>query len=293
MIEQLKNSKQLTHTERDIAKYILEFPRIIIETSLEDLADQCHVSQASIIRLCKKMGCKGFSDFKTKLALEMTTISETSEEISIDLPFDKPATTHEITNTFYNMYSKTLDYEFKNLDILQLRRAAKLLQNADLIHIYGRGESLIIAEDFHYKMMRIGFHTSLETLNGFQEAHSFSVSDTQLKQVAIVISQYVNSLQVQYIVDELNANQIPFILLTATQNPWPYDMLAEVTLKINSPESRHKMGSFVSRNAMLFVLDCLFAEIFSLNYEQNVKNLKEFTKRKEQRNYYYRSNIDN
>lgn len=288
MIDTLKQIKQLTPTEQNLAKYILAFPRLIVEISLEDLAEQCHVSQASIMRLCKKLGCKGFSDFKTKLALELTNISKNSDTISVDLPIDEANSTHDIAKSFYNMYSQSLDYEFKNLDILNIRKAAKLLRQADIIHIYGRGESLIVAEDFHYKLMRLGYPSVLESLNGFQEARSFIHSPSK-KQIALVVSHYLNSNQVQYIVDELASNQIPFILLTAAADSWPYDLLASVTLKIHSDESRHKIGSFVSRNAMLFVLDCLFGELFSLDYEANLHNLKQLAKRKEERTYYYKS----
>ncbi len=47
------------------------------------------------------------------------------------------------------------------------------------------------------------------------------------------------------------------------------------------------MGSFASRTAILFLLDCLYGEIFSRQYQKNKENLASFSKRKTEREYYY------
>lgn len=161
-----------------------------------------------------------------------------------------------------------------------------MLAKADLAYIYGRGESLILAEDFHYKLIRIGVNSSLESQNGFQEAKCL-IPNNNINQIALVISHYCNSRQVHYVIDELMSSKIPFILITAADNPWPYDKLAAVTLRISCSESRFKLGSFASRVAMLYLLDCLYGQIFSLNYEKNKNNLTRFSQRKIERSYFY------
>ena len=50
-------------------------------------------------------------------------------------------------------------------------------------------EGLLVAEDFHYKLLRIGLNAQLESLNGFQEARSH-VPNPKLKERALVVSQY-------------------------------------------------------------------------------------------------------
>lgn len=49
------------------------------------------------------------------------------------------------------------------------------------------------------------------------------------------------------------------------------------------------MGSFNSRTAMLYLLDCIFGQMFSLNYDQNIHNLAQFSQRKVERDYYYKA----
>lgn len=76
--------------------------------------------------------------------------------------------------------------------------------------------------------------------------------------------------------------------LTASENPWPYHLPAAVTIRIHNQESRHKMGSFSSRTAFLYTLDCIFGQMFSLNYQRNKQILGESARRKEARDYVYK-----
>ena len=85
--------------------------------------------------------------------------------------------------------------------------------------------------------------------------------------------------------------KIPYILVTAAEKAWPYENFASAALRVTSTESRFKMGSFVSRTAMLYLLDCLYGQIFALDYEENKNNLTRFSQRKIERSYFYNSNI--
>lgn len=286
IIEQLFGKKKLTESEQQIVAFIESNPRIVVNLSLEELSENCYVSQASVIRLCKKLGTKGFADFKIRLASELSTFALDDKEIHVDVPIPENADCKSIAETFFNLSTQTLKTTYNNLDFNALKRAARMLAKADLVHIYGRGESLILAEDFHYKLIRIGINASLETLNGFQEAKCL-MPNSKINQAALVISHYCNSRQVHYIVDELMSSKIPFILITAADNPWPYDKLAAVTLRITCSESRFKIGSFASRVAMLYLLDCLYGQIFSMDYEKNKNNLTQFSQRKIERSYFY------
>lgn len=285
-IEQLFGKKKLTESEKQIVSFIESNPRIVINLSLEELSEKCYVSQASIIRLCKKLGTKGFAEFKIRLASEINAFLHHDHDIHVDVPLNPDTSEKEIAEIFFNLTSQSLQTAFHHLDYNALRRAALMLSRADMIHIYGRGESLILAEDFHYKLTRIGKPSTLEALNGFPEAKCL-LSNRKVNQAALVISHYCNSRQVHYIVDELVSGKIPFVLVTAVEKAWPYENFAAATLRIPCSESRFKMGSFASRTGMLFLLDCLYGLIFSLDYEQNKNNLTLFSQRKIERSYFY------
>lgn len=288
IIEQLSNDDSFTASEKQIVSFITTYPRVVVNMSLSDLSQACYVSEASVIRFSKKLGAKGFADFKVRLAQELDHFSVRSNPISVDIPIKEGSSCEEIARTFYDLSRQTLTSTFRDLDIAAIEKAASLLNNADSIHLFGRGESLILAEDLHYKLLRLGFHSILDPLNGFQEVYS-SQPGGRFKPVSLVISQYCNSQHIKYIMDELMSSHTPMILVTAAPSAWPYDKYADVTLRIANAESRYKMGSFASRTAFLFLLDCLFGQLFSLRYKHNSENLDLFSRRRAAREYYYRT----
>lgn len=284
--EQFAKPEGFTDIEKQIIAFIQKYPRVVINMPLDELARECFVSQASIIRFCKKVGTKGFADFKVQLASELTAFATERQAIPLDIPIPPESSEQDISKIFFNLSRQTLENTHNALDHAALHKAAGMFDAADLIHLYGRGESLIIAEDFHYKLMRIGIHSELENLNGFQEAQSRHTTH-RLRECGFVISQYCNSRQVHYIIDEMMSANIPFVLLTAAQKAWPYDKYAAVTLRYPCAESRFKMGSFASRTAALYITDCLYGLLFARHYERNRQNLETFSRRKMERDYYY------
>ena len=288
ILEKLLDSDKFTSSEKHLIDFIQDNGNIVVNLSIDDLAAKSNVSQATIIRFCKKVGAKGYTEFKIQLAKELTDFAVGKMNISVDIPIAPNSNPVDIVDTFSALSHHSIENTRNNLDMVKLTNAANLIAYSDVVHIYGRGESLILAEDFHYKLMRIGKHCHLEVLNGFAENLNRKPADrSKMKECALIISQYCNSAQVHYIIDELNLAQIPFILLTAAKNIWPYDKYAKVTLRIDCDESRTKMGCFASRTSFLYVLDCMYGIIFSKNYEENKEHLINCAKQKAEHDYYY------
>ena len=287
LMEQFLEIQRFTGSEQHLIEFINKYPNVVIKLPIDELSAKSHVSQASIIRFCKKLGVKGYSDFKIQLAKELTDFAIGTESVSLDIPIRENATPDNIADTFYALSRQALDNTKNSMDLAGMTKAANMIANYDIVHLYGRGESLILAEDFQYKLMRIGKQCRLEPLNGFTENLNRVPSNGRFRECAMVISQYCNSTQIHYIIDELNLAHIPFILLTAAKNVWPYDKYADIVLRIDCDESRNKMGCFSSRTSFLYILDCLYAMVFEKNYRQNYNNLIRCARQKATHNYYY------
>ena len=143
IIEQLSDEKKFTATEKKVIEVIQEHPRVVTNLSLDDLASACFTSQASIIRLCKKLGAKGFAEFKVQLASELSLFAKDNQEISVDIPIEPDSNSQTVAKTFYNLSLRALESTLNSLDHVALQKAARLLAYSDIVHIYGRGESLI------------------------------------------------------------------------------------------------------------------------------------------------------
>lgn len=68
--------------EMDIYMYLQENSKDIDELKIRELASRLHVSTATILRFCKKLGCSGYAEFKYKYKESMApTVTKFTREV--------------------------------------------------------------------------------------------------------------------------------------------------------------------------------------------------------------------
>ena len=73
-MEQAK--RNFTKSELKIYDYIDKNPAQVLYHSLTELAEACNVGEATVLRLFRKIGYKGFQSFKFSLAKEVDALGE-------------------------------------------------------------------------------------------------------------------------------------------------------------------------------------------------------------------------
>jgi DNA-binding MurR/RpiR family transcriptional regulator len=68
-IEQEKTA--LRRSELRVAEFVIARPSIAVDLSIADLADAVGVSEPTVIRFCRAVGCVGFQDLKRQLARDL------------------------------------------------------------------------------------------------------------------------------------------------------------------------------------------------------------------------------
>jgi DNA-binding MurR/RpiR family transcriptional regulator len=59
--------EKLNEAEMCVYNYVVKNLKHILNLSVRELADEVHVSTATVMRFCKKMGYSGFSELKYKI----------------------------------------------------------------------------------------------------------------------------------------------------------------------------------------------------------------------------------
>lgn len=117
----------LNELESEIFKYINLNREKVANITIRELASQAHVSTTSILRLCKKFNCKGFSEFKIKLKIHI------ENQQKINGKDDK-----SIYIEFLEMIEKD---EYKEL----IKKSIELIKNKSNFWIMGCNISKILA----------------------------------------------------------------------------------------------------------------------------------------------------
>ena len=132
-----QNKDKLTKSENKLANYIASHTEHVIYDTIKSLGTATNTGDATIVRLCKKLGYSGFSDLKIALAQDsiMTTSkghdeAQTSSELSSKVLISSIEKTEELINPAV------------------LKQAVSLLAKARRIHIFGLGHSGESARDY-------------------------------------------------------------------------------------------------------------------------------------------------
>jgi len=125
-------------------------PDETIVSSIAKLAQMADVSEPTVNRFCRSLKCKGFPDFKLKLA----------QSLAVGTPYvnrdvDMADTAEDYTSKIFEANISALRDGLANIDIQSVERAVDIICQAKRLEIYGLGVSAPVALDAQNKFFRL------------------------------------------------------------------------------------------------------------------------------------------
>jgi RpiR family carbohydrate utilization transcriptional regulator len=179
MLTKIKALKSdLRKSEQRVADTVLGDPEAAVKSSIAVLARQAAVSEPTVMRFCRALGCDGFQQFKLELAQDLAQrMRYAHQDISS-------------SDSGVQLAEKVIDGTIaallqlrRQLDEPTLRRAIHLLSTAARIEIYGLGGAGIVAADAQLKFSRLGIATL-----AYADAYIHNVAASLLKPGDVVVA---------------------------------------------------------------------------------------------------------
>ncbi|TQV85251.1 transcriptional regulator HexR [Exilibacterium tricleocarpae] len=141
----------LSNAERRIAEIVLAEPASVIHTSTASLARRAQVSDPTVARFCRSLGCSGFPAFKVLLA----------QHLARGAPYLSRAvsagdSTDGYINKLIDATQAGLEAVRTQIDRSAVEQAVAALTRARRLEIYGMGAGAAIAQDAQHKFFRLG-----------------------------------------------------------------------------------------------------------------------------------------
>lgn len=256
---------RLSDKEKKIADFVLENPEHIIQNTINGVAEQLNVADATVFRFCKRLGFKGYQAMKIALAQEvMTPFQQIHEEIQ------EGDSEETITSKIFKSNIQTLENTQNILDADALEQAVELLHNATEVYFFGTGGSMVIAMDAYHKFVRTGIKCY-----SFIDSHFQLMAASQMKptDVAIIVShsgKNRDTLNIARVVQESGAK---FIAITGFPKS-NLAQLAEVSLFTSSEETEYRSEALSSRIAQLSLIDALYVNIMVIRKDTSTEAMK-------------------
>lgn len=269
-MEEMKDN--LTHTEKRIAKYILENPTEVYNYSITEMANLIETSTSSIVRFCQKLGYEKFQDFKISLAMGHSNYDNNKSVIYEDVLLEDGI--EEIINKISMINIKSIEDIKSLIDKKELERAIHALDKAGFIYLFGVGASGLVAMDFQYKLIRIGKKAVM-----FLDSHSQLASSVNLgkNDVAVAISHSGSTLEVFKSVEKAKSRGATTISITKYGDN-PISRISDINLCVGDMERTLRVGAIASRIAQLTVVDILLMALAKNNYSKVSKSLLDSSK---------------
>ena len=267
MLNMLKYKEDLSMAEKVVLDYLIENKAQIKDFNVEKIAEAAYTSPASVVRMCKKLGYRGFKDFKIDfiLANAKVEIPENKEYSDVILSKHDNYGRNVIENNI-----RILEETLKLHDPERLSRAAETIMRARKILIFGKGSSYLVAKDLEMKLRRINKFAIAQG-----ESHEMLVDASFInpKDVVVFIS---NSGKTKEIISSAllaRENKAQIVSIVKLGSSMLAD-LSDIVLYTSSLEGEFRSAAMTSRISQLCVVDALFTSCAYMDIDRSVKTLE-------------------
>ncbi|XJS11090.1 MurR/RpiR family transcriptional regulator [Aerococcaceae bacterium WGS1372] len=280
LVEQMK-SEQFSDAEQILVDYILTHSEQLHTMTTTQMAKATHTNPTSLIRVAKKLGYKGWTDFREAYLKEWTYLNSHYNSVDANLPFTKEDSLLNIANKMATLEQNTIKDTLSLIDYQELQKAQDILLNASEIKLFGSHTNAMISQEFVTKMRRINRNVSIASTYHYIDYEAFhSTSDM----CAIVISYTGENEVMLKCIEMLKANKVPIISLTNIGEN-TIASLSDCSLHITTREKLYsKIGNFTTNTSIIYLLNLLYSVVFANDYDMNLEHIisvgKTFDRRK-------------
>lgn len=268
--------KSLSKSEERVISYIIDHPEEVVYLSVSGLAEKSGVSDATVVRTCRKIGMSGYQDLKVTLAQDIVTpLQSIHEEIT---EHDNDIT---IMEKVFQSTIHTLKFTYDTFKIESISKAVELICASKQIAIIGLGNSNSIAVDAMHKFMRLGINAY-----AFTDSHMQMIKSSYLSKDDLVfaISHSGSSKDVVDAAATAKKNGAKVISLTNIGKT-PLGDIADVQLTTASKESMYRIVAIASRVAQMAIIDTIYTIIATRRKNESVETFHNIEKAMESKKY--------
>lgn len=255
-------------SERKVGQFVLAQPDEVIRMRIVDLAEQAEVSEPTVVRFCRAVGCDGFQDFKLALAQQLASSPSIGQIAVTD--------TDSTAEYSFKVFDSTVDSLLKvrdDLDMEMLDSAVQALCAAKRVEFYGFGASAAVAFDAQHRFFRLQLATA-----AYSDPHLQNMSATSLSPDDVVVA-FSQSGRTKALLDSIalvKTRGAKVIALAPSQSP--VADAATIPITIDVKEDIQIYTPLSSRIAHLAVIDVLAIGVAQQKGPQLEEHLQQLQK---------------
>jgi DNA-binding MurR/RpiR family transcriptional regulator len=254
---------KFSEKEKKIADYILEKPELVIHRTINEVAEDLNIADATVFRFSKHIGFKGFQAMKIALASEISTPIRTVAEETNKKDHEKA-----LTEKIFTSNIRTLQNTIELLDNDSINKAIDLILHAKRVELYGTGGSSFVVMDALQKFVSTGIRACAFIDTKLQSMSASQLTDDDL---AICISLSGSNKDTLNILKTVNKTGAKTIGITSNSKS-PISLNVNVALYTDSEQTEYFSAPFTSQIAQICLIDAI---CLMLAHQKKTKDLSE------------------
>lgn len=230
------NFSSYTSTEKKVAKALFNHPNKVKQLSIQELAEFCGVSTATITRFCHKNGYKNFMELRLAIPNETNEISAKEDSI---------------LEKVLSYYRKNLHHSIELIDEEKLALVTHDIKTKRIVYLWGLGSSGKAASEFEQTLIRMGILVKSITDPHVLLLTAPQVTKDDLVLIVSISGQSTELIQARKLLDP----NCCVVALTSNPNS-PIAQQADYMLQISDIRINNKY--FVNfQLSLIFIIDCI------------------------------------
>lgn len=244
--------QDLAPAERRVADIVTADYEAATRITIAELAARAEVSQPTVTRFCRSVGCASFSEFKINLA---TTLTVAAAYLKSDRIFDDDV--GHLARTIMTRAAAAVRECLDQIDTAVIGRAIDMLALSRRIDLYGQGGgSAAMIEDAKLRLFRLGLPVS-----AYSDGHQQRMSAATLQPGDGVLA-ISNSGRSKPVVEAVEiARSFGAATVAITRPGTPLAGIADIVITVSIAEDANILLPTPSRYAHLAIIDTLAAGI--------------------------------
>ncbi|KRM95387.1 rpir family sialic acid utilization regulator [Liquorilactobacillus aquaticus DSM 21051] len=270
-IDRLQHAENLSDNEQRIAEYIEKNLALVPEMAIQKLAAATYTSHSAIVRFAKKLNYNGYRTMRFAITEAVQQKNAQLHNVDANFPFKPADSPMEIAKNISDLTTNTIQRTFAQLNEKDLEAAATCIRKAQRIFLFAIGDSQIRARSFQNKLIKINKFSIIaeEYADEIWAAANIGKDD-----LAIFLSYTGNGEKRCKIMQFLSKRHIPTLLLTGNPQSKFIPYVSQSIVIIQTEYDTLKIGTFSSQVSFEYLLNTLFAVVYSQSYQHNVARLK-------------------
>ncbi|MBO9577188.1 MAG: MurR/RpiR family transcriptional regulator [Microbacteriaceae bacterium] len=261
----------LRPAEQRIARFVLDAPDALGDSTITQLAKQCGTSPTTVARFVAALGFSGYPEFRFAISAAVGLEQGRRARFSVEeRDVDPNDSVEQVVSKIAYQEVSAIEQTAKSLDLAVLDAVVEAIDTADRIDLFGIASSGVAAQDLQQKLHRIGLLSHC-----WLDPHLALTSAALLTPESVLIAFSHSGLTVETndVLETARASGARTVAITNFPDS-PLAEIADLTLTTAARETRFRSGAMSSRIAQLALVDILFVRIAQRRFDRLGANLE-------------------